>query len=92
MPTTLTPKAKKRMFWRMIAHRLARQPQQERQRLERIAHEDDVAGLGGDVGAGAADGHADVGAGQGRGVVDAVADHGDRDLALRLERGRVRPG
>ena len=59
------------------ADRLARQPHQQRQRLQRIAHEDDVARLGGHVGAGAADRQADVGAGQGRGVVDAVADHGD---------------
>ena len=45
---------------------------------ERVAHQDDVAGLGGDVGAGAAEGQADVGPGQGRGVVDAVADHATR--------------
>src|SRR3546814_10992041 len=36
------------------------------------AHEDDVSGLDGDVGAGA-DGHADVGLGEGGGVVDAGA-------------------
>ena len=49
------------------------------------AHEDDVGGLDGYVGAGA-DGDADVGLGQGGGVVDAVADHGDL-LATLLELG-----
>ena len=38
-------------------------------------HENDVAGLDGDVGAGA-DGQADVGLGQRRRVVDAVTDEG----------------
>ena len=54
----------------------ARQPHEQRQRLERFAHQHDVAGLGGDVGA-RADGDADAGPREGRGVVDAVADEGD---------------
>ena len=50
---------------------------------EVAAHEGEVAGLDGDVGAGA-HGDAEVGLGEGGGVVDAVADHGD-DLAFGLE-------
>ena len=61
MPTALTPKAKTRMFCRMMRTVSRRQPEQQRQRRERIAHEHDVAGLGGDVGAAAADRQADVG-------------------------------
>src|SRR5699024_427243 len=49
------------------------------------AHEGDVGGLDGDVGAGAHR-QAQVGLGQCWGVVDAVADHRD-DLALALESG-----
>src|SRR5699024_127521 len=49
------------------------------------AHEGDVGGLDGDVGAGA-HGQAEVGLGEGGGVVDAVADHRD-DLALGLQAG-----
>jgi hypothetical protein len=49
-----------------------------------VAHEDDVGGLDGDVGAGA-DGDADIGLGQGGRVVDAVADHRHRRaLGLQL--------
>ena len=45
--------------------------------VERVgAHQHDVGGLDGDVGAGA-DRDADVGLGERGGVVDAVADHGD---------------
>ena len=47
------------------------------------AHEGEVAGFDGDVGAGA-HGDAEVGLGEGGGVVDAVADHGD-DLAVGLQ-------
>ena len=47
------------------------------------AHQGEVAGLDGDVGAGA-HGDAEVGLGQGGGVVDAVADHG-HDAALGLQ-------
>ncbi len=47
------------------------------------ADEGEVAGLDGDVGAGA-HGEAEVGLGEGGGVVDAVADHGD-DPALGLQ-------
>jgi len=54
----------------------AREPHEERQRLEGFAHENDVAGLGGDIGAGA-DSDAHGSAGEGRGIVDAVADKGD---------------
>ena len=50
---------------------------------ERVAHQDDRAGLGGDVGADAAQGEPDIGQRQRRGVVDAVADHG-HDAALVL--------
>jgi len=70
----------------MILDRLARQPNQHRQWPERIAHQDDVAGLGRDVGA-SADGDAHVGSRQGRCVVDAVADHDD--VLLRLEIGDI---
>src|SRR3989304_4775217 len=50
--------------------------------------EDDVAGLLGDVRAGA-DRHADVGLGEGGGVVDPIADH-RHGLALRLELAHLR--
>lgn len=42
---------------------------------EVVANDDDVRGLGGDVGA-TAQRHAHVGAHQGRGIVDAIAHHG----------------
>ena len=58
-------------------HRLPRQADGLGERLQRVAHQDDRAGLGGDVGADAAERDPDVGQGQGGGVVDPVADHRD---------------
>src|SRR5699024_9058604 len=67
----------------------AQGPAGEPDRVERghqvPAHERDVGGLNGDVGAGAHR-QAQVGLGQRRGVVDAVADHRD-DLPLALQAG-----
>ena len=59
---------------------LAAETDDDRELGEVVAHERDVGGLEGDVGAGGTHGDADGGVGQGGGVVDAVADHGD--LAL----------
>ena len=39
-----------------------------------VVHQRDAGGVGGDVGARQAHGHADIGGGQNRTVVDAVAD------------------
>ena len=63
--------------------RLPRQSNGLGQRDQRVAHEDDRARLGRDVGADASEGQADVGQGQGGGIVDAVAHHRD-DAALLL--------
>ena len=63
------------MFWRMIATVLRDSSTRSGQDAQRVAQEDQVAGLGGEVGADAAQRDAGVGLGQGRGVVDAVADH-----------------
>ena len=76
MPKPLTPKANIRMFCRMMRTVSRARRISIGKRLSGVAHHDDVARLGGDVGAGAADGDADISAGQRRGVVDTVADHG----------------
>ena len=53
-----------------------------------IAHECDVGGFDGDVGAHGAHGDADGRAGQGGGVVDAVADHRGRLVRAGAARRR----
>ena len=58
------------------AHRRAGQGDGGYHPVELAAHQRDIRGLDGHVGAGA-DGDADIGLGQGWGVVDPVIDHGD---------------
>ena len=71
------------------ADHFARQTQKQRQVSQRIAHEHNVAGLGGNVGASAAQGQADIGARQGGGVVDAVAHHADALAGLLPGRDKL---
>ena len=62
---------------------LPRQANRLGKRGERVAQEDDRAGLGRQVAADAGERQPDVGPRQGRGIVDAVADHGhDAPVAL----------
>ena len=77
-------------FWRIL-RRVPRPISRAIGHVERVgAHEDEVGGLDGDVGAGA-DGDAEVGLGEGGGVVDAVADHGDPGSVVLEARRPRRP-
>ena len=67
----------------MVRQGAAGQPDRVGGGAQVAAHEGEVGGLDGDVGAGAHR-QAEVGLGQRGGVVHAVADHGD-DLALALQ-------
>ena len=61
---------------------LARKPHNQGQRLEGVAHHNDIASFSGHVRAGAADRQAHVGTGQTGGIIDAVTHHGNLARAL----------
>lgn len=52
--------------------------------FEAVAHEDDIGGFHGDIGAGGTHGHAQVGHSEGWGIVDSVANHHDGAFAAEL--------
>ncbi len=75
------------MFWRMVAIVLRAKLDRRRDLSQVVTHQGDIGGLEGHVGAGDAHRDPDRGAGQRGRVIDAVAYHRHRMLALQREDG-----